>query len=344
MKTILSKLVLDLNRWFENTYVIKYIRLCVFIYEYYLKPKVYKSDKKIILIKTCNPANKNRFSWGDYHLAEALANSIELDPNYKCIMVPIDFWHSQFLNNRAFKIIFIRGVYSESDNNPYFDKTYMYLISHPEKVSGDELARYKGVIVASLKLYDELKSINKYLHYIPQFTDEERFKPQIDKSFEHDVLFVGNTRGIYRESVKYCIENDINIDVYGAGWDKFIPQKYIKGHHISNAELPKHYANAKITLNDHWQTMRDQGFISNRVFDVTACGGFLLTDHFDEIETLFQGAVKTYYSESDLVSKINYYLEQDQLRKDSAISARQITLAKHSKAAIGKAFCDIINE
>jgi spore maturation protein CgeB len=198
------------------------------------------------------------------------------------------------------------------------------------------------VIVASLKVFNDLKDELSNLYYIPQFTDDTIFRPQQDKRFKHNVLFVGNTRGVYRESVKFCIDNNIDIDVYGAGWEKFIPAKYIKGNYIKNDELAKHYCNAKITLNDHWQTMRENGFISNRVFDVTACGGFLITDHFDEIESLFNGAVQTYSSEQEFVEKIDFYLNNHNVRKALSASARTITLEKHSTKAIGKAFSEVL--
>ena len=44
-------------------------------------------------------------------------------------------------------------------------------------------------------------------------------------------------------------------------------------------------------LNDHWDTMRAWGFVSNRIFDVLACGTPVISDHLPEIEELFDGAV-----------------------------------------------------
>ena len=47
---------------------------------------------------------------------------------------------------------------------------------------------------------------------------------------------------------------------------------------IANADLPTAYASAGVVLNDHWADMAAQGFVSNRVFDVLAVGGRLVTD------------------------------------------------------------------
>ena len=38
------------------------------------------------------------------------------------------------------------------------------------------------------------------------------------------------------------------------------------------------YRNARVVLNDHWPDMRDKGFVSNRIFDVLACGVPLISD------------------------------------------------------------------
>ncbi len=43
-------------------------------------------------------------------------------------------------------------------------------------------------------------------------------------------------------------------------------------------ELARYYSSASIVLNDHWDDMRDEGFISNRIYDALACGAFVISD------------------------------------------------------------------
>jgi hypothetical protein len=343
IKKQVKVVVLSVLQFISKTPFSRFIRLYTYIYVHYFFKNLHKSNKPLILIKTCNPDNKNRLSWGDFHLAKVLGEAISDNADFNYLLVPIDFWQSSFLNRKAKKIIFMRGVYPEINPVLFAHKTILYVISHPDKVSKKEFALYAKIVVSSLQLFYDLKGTLSNIYYIPQFTDENMFQPLQDDNFSHNVLFVGNTRGVYRESVKYCVENNIDIDVYGSGWHNFIPNKYIKGNFINNYDLPKHYCNAKITLNDHWQQMRDNGFISNRVFDVTASGGFLISDHMDEIATLFNGAVPTYSSEKEIVEKINFYLSNNSARKEHATLARKITLEKHSTKAIGKAFTEILN-
>jgi spore maturation protein CgeB len=56
------------------------------------------------------------------------------------------------------------------------------------------------------------------------------------------------------------------------------PREWIRGEQIDNVALAGYYASAEVVLNDHWDSMPDSGFVSNRVFDVLASGGSLVTD------------------------------------------------------------------
>ncbi|MGO2112701.1 MAG: glycosyltransferase family protein, partial [Pseudoclavibacter sp.] len=70
-----------------------------------------------------------------------------------------------------------------------------------------------------------------------------------------------------------------------------IPGENIAGHHIPNDELRHYYRGAAWALNDHWPDMRERGFVSNRIFDVLASGGRLLTDDVEGLDGLFPESV-----------------------------------------------------
>ena len=46
----------------------------------------------------------------------------------------------------------------------------------------------------------------------------------------------------------------------------------VMAEHVPNDELRHVYSSAGIVLNDHWDDMREHGYISNRVYDALACG------------------------------------------------------------------------
>ena len=75
--------------------------------------------------------------------------------------------------------------------------------------------------------------------------------------------------------------------VFGTRWNQFIPEHYIKGQNIDNKKLAGFYAAAGVVLNDHWASMAEYGFISNRLFDAVASGAFVISDYVEGIEEIF---------------------------------------------------------
>ena len=84
----------------------------------------------------------------------------------------------------------------------------------------------------------------------------------------------------------------------------------IRGENIPNVQLAHEYRAAGVVLNDHWDTMRDYGFISNRVFDVLACGGRLVSDEVPGLEELFGGMVRVYRDPAGLSEAVQSLLEE----------------------------------
>jgi hypothetical protein len=113
---------------------------------------------------------------------------------------------------------------------------------------------------------------------------------QLSRIFEHvgpnDILFVGNTRGVRREFV-LDVHKKHGVKFIGRGWDLYVSTDHIIAEHVDNSLLPALYRTAGCVLNDHWPDMRQQGIVSNRVFDVLSAGGLVLSDHVAEGVDLF---------------------------------------------------------
>ncbi|MCT4552680.1 MAG: glycosyltransferase [Alphaproteobacteria bacterium] len=315
---------------------LKYFALCFKIW----KAKI-KKQGSIILIKSTYPDDKRRLNCGDLYLAEDLCKGMSIDGN-KAFPVPLNYWSRGLINKLSNYSIVFRGLFEMDFSKLSRDNHYMYLISHPEDVMISEMKNYKGVFVASKNYAEDLRKVGVNAFYVPQFTNPNKFKEEKDDNFKHDILFVGNTRQVYREIVKMCIDNNINVDVYGKGWKKFIPAENYKGKFIKNTDLAKHYCNSKIVLNDHWDDMKRYGFVSNRIFDATACGSFIISDHINEIEENYKGNVVTYKTEKEFVDKINFFLNNEKDRKAKAKAAKEITLKEFTEDRIGKKMLDII--
>ena len=111
---------------------------------------------------------------------------------------------------------------------------------------------------------------------------------------------VGKTRDVLRPIVADALAAGIRPAIYGGGWRNLVDPSLIVADHVPNEQVPVVYRSAGVVLNDHWHTMRAWGFVSNRIFDVLACGAPVISDHLPEIEDLLGDAVATYTTPAEL--------------------------------------------
>ncbi len=96
-----------------------------------------------------------------------------------------------------------------------------------------------------------------------------------------------------------------------------------------HTELPRLYASAKINLNlFHTQCMNG---LNPRVYDVLACGGFLLTQYNPGVEDEFAIGrdLDVFHTRDEMVEKIAYYLDRPDERAQIAQSGQVCALAKY---------------
>ena len=122
-----------------------------------------------------------------------------------------------------------------------------------------------------------------------------------DRAHAHDVAVVAKSRDVFRSSVADAIAGGIRPAIYGSGWEPFVDPDARRAPTTSpNEELPGVYSSVGVLLNDHWQTMHEWGFVSNRLFDALACETPVISDDLPEIAELFDGAVLTYRDPAEL--------------------------------------------
>jgi spore maturation protein CgeB len=156
----------------------------------------------------------------------------------------------------------------------------MWLISHPDRPGVEELRGFDHVFVASEVWARQMRTDwGVSCEALLQCTDSARFYPMpVDPTVRCSALFVANSRKVLRTVVREAVEQDLEIDIYGEMWEDLAPAEWIRAQKIDNVDLPRYYASADVVLNDHWDSMRENGFVSNRIFDVLACGVPLVTD------------------------------------------------------------------
>lgn len=173
----------------------------------------------------------------------------------------------------------------------------LWVISHPDLVAPSELARY-DLRFAAGPVWAARVGGETGLPIAPllQATDPDRFHPGAPDPAFHalDTAFVGKTRRVFRPVVRDAVEAGVDLAVWGEGWEGLLPEGVHRGVFVANDELPALYRTARVVLNDHWDDMARDGFLSNRLFDAAASGALVVTDPVPGVEELFHGAVRTY--------------------------------------------------
>lgn len=98
-------------------------------------------------------------------------------------------------------------------------------------------------------------------------------------------------------------------------------------------DLPRFYPLTDVNFNVTSRQMK--GAVNQRVFDVPACGAFLLTDYRAQMEALFEpGREMIAYSDPDEIEDlVRYYLNHPDERKTIVRAGRRRALAQHTYAA-----------
>jgi len=136
---------------------------------------------------------------------------------------------------------------------------------------------------------------------------------------------------LYRLS---CVKKLSGFDacIYGdEGWKVLLDDTYRLHPQVDYYdELPRIYNQCKIHLN---ATSRQMGTaVNQRVFDVPACRGFLLTDEQKSLGELFEVGreVATFHHPDEIPELVRFYLENPSARNRIAVEGRRRILAEHT--------------
>lgn len=93
------------------------------------------------------------------------------------------------------------------------------------------------------------------------------------------------------------------------------------------------YASAKVTVGDSLCLKHEKSeYCSDRVYEATGCGGFLIMPQLDFLETDFNGSMPMYpWGDFDALEKlIRYYLEDDDYRREIVKTCQAISAKEHT--------------
>ncbi|MBO9040953.1 glycosyltransferase family protein [Curtobacterium flaccumfaciens] len=229
-------------------------------------------------LKIAAPVGPEGDGWGDVHFAAELAGALERLGQ----RVRIDRRDAHVRDDDASDdvTLVIRGL-DRVPPNPA-SVNLLWVISHPDDVTDTELRSFDAAFAAGpVWAAAAAARAGVPVRTLLQATDPSVFHPGARSATSPDadrVVFVGSTRGAARPVVSDAVALRADLRVHGPGWGALVPAESLGEASLSRAEVATAYASARVVLNDHWPDMAAGGFVSNRVFDVLASGGVVVTD------------------------------------------------------------------
>ena len=105
---------------------------------------------------------------------------------------------------------------------------------------------------------------------------------------------------------------------------------FVRKDYIPNQDLAAAYRSAGVVVADHHGSMRTNGFVANRLFDVLASGGLVLSDDVTGLSEIFGDLIPTYSDASELESQLRILLADAALRRRLSAEGRQVVLSEHT--------------
>lgn len=265
-------------------------------------------------IDLASPAGEAGRSWGDTHYGEQLADALRRRGQ----LVAVDNREARHRQSRDLDdvVLVLRGL---DHVHPRPGRVNLeWIISHPELVTAEEASGFDAVLAASPTWATEAaRAWRVAVEPLLQATDPSLFHPD-RAAFDSGapVLFVGNSRKILRSSLRHARAAGVEVAVHGSGWEPLIGAGRVASRFVPNDELGARYAAAGLVLNDHWEDMRQRGFVSNRLMDAAASGARVASDPLPGIDltAMFSGLVRTYTDEHELAALVR---DRDEVYPDA---------------------------
>lgn len=258
------------------------------------------------------------------------------------IIIGYDYAH--LYQKQAEKIIkgFNKPIIHYFADNPDSNFAYSGDTTLPER-----LAKTEGIVFCWDREY--LKSFRNKALYLPLAADQALYKTtrKIEKTI--DISFIGRPLTSKRQELLAEVikeyPDSLKIYCYKAHFEKSIEEikqqnllsgeflnKYINswaGFLRTEEELSRIYRQSKICLNI---TEQGVGGLNYRIFEVLASESFLLTDFMTDISFFFDENIhlSCYRDKKEMIEKITFYLQNEELREEAARKGRDLLFEKHT--------------
>lgn len=254
---------------------------------------------------------ERRLMWGDYWVKHELARAFK----------ELGFL---IVENEPDIILHLFGSPAGRLSEDTYNLVWLY--SHPNGVTEDNLRQFDRIFCSSGSFISKLNDMG-YMNV--EFMPASTSKHPAEAAIKYDILFVGNARAgkhMGRSVIADMGLTEHNLRVWGNRWEDILPERYYGGRYYAYEHLEKLYASALITLNDHHKDMAEQGFVSNKIFDILAGGGFAISKYNTGIEDIFEDSVPQYKSAPELKAMVDFFLDNPKERERLMLKGRRIAM------------------
>ena len=217
-------------------------------------------------------------------------------------------------------ISFVGSLYSEKC-------PYNRLDNPPEHFRG----YLEGILDAQLKIYgcnfirelmtDEL--VAEFKKYLPGFYEFPEKYERNEKALVADLYLSTKVTELERLRLLKLLSQHFSVDLYTGSDTSSMPLIHNRGLARTYPEMPKIFHLSRINLNMTAKSIKTA--LPLRIWDILACGGFLLTNYQSEIPEYFEIGtdLETYSSQEELLEKCRYYLTHEEDRAQIAQNGLQ---------------------
>ncbi|MFM6038498.1 MAG: glycosyltransferase [Sphaerospermopsis kisseleviana] len=255
--------------------------------------------------------------------------------------VVIHFHPNQPLHPQAKNLFYLQNAYQKPQN---LGKTrgagLMYEGGTVEAFHKFINNKYDGYLFTSQKLKDHCADGA----VIPFATDADFFYTQTSGLYEYPLSFVGN--GIRSASVNqryFAPLINLGLVIHGNMWT-IPPLNSVCRGLLPMPDLPKLYSESLINLNAHISEHLEWETINLRIYDILACGGFIISDYFESLENTFGDTIVYSDGYEDIWAKAVEYLANSEERKRRSEEGKKIVLAHHTYDQRMKVLLDFLQE
>jgi spore maturation protein CgeB len=254
---------------------------------------------------------KNLIKYGTNYLQNEIIGIVKNDrPEY--VIIPMSMYEIRRSTINTIRQLGSRVILYFFDDASRFDNYGKWWIGY-----------FDYVLTEDLNAKIKYKELNVNAINIVCGSNEKIYQKIETEKKKHSVSFVGRKFSNRGDYINEILQNDISVDVFGEGWNNFISIK----------EMIRVFNSSKINLN-FTSTYNDFEIkqLKARIFEITMCGGFMLTEYVTGLEEYFKigKEIDCFQTKEEAIQKIKYYLKNNDIRNEIAIAGWKRSHKDHS--------------